>query len=184
MHGGGKRCKEENCKKGARGLSGRCQSHGGGIKCLAEDCTKPGREATKLCREHEQVQLHSLLEAHPSQTEAEIQAEIRPKEKETAPGATAKVAKENKAKSPVKASAQVESSVSTSSKTKPVSKPVSKTVSKKRKVDMGAVVDEETVQCLFSGCGGVLEKGTSFCVSHQLESRVSRPTDPDEHTEV
>lgn len=53
LHGGGKRCKEPGCVKGARGLSGRCQAHGGGTQCRVMGCPKVARERTKLCKDHE-----------------------------------------------------------------------------------------------------------------------------------
>jgi hypothetical protein len=39
-HGGGKRCKEENCTKSAIGDTGYCIGHGGGRRCQLEGCTK------------------------------------------------------------------------------------------------------------------------------------------------
>jgi len=55
-HGGGKRCKEDNCTIAARGSSSRCTAHGGGHKCVVVDCGKNsvggpvgGR---RVCREH------------------------------------------------------------------------------------------------------------------------------------
>jgi hypothetical protein len=45
-HGGGKRCQEADCTKGAEGDTGHCSAHGGGKRCQEADCTKGARGDT------------------------------------------------------------------------------------------------------------------------------------------
>jgi len=51
-HGGGRRCKMDDCSRSARGSSGLCISHGGGPKCAHVDCTKSARTVGGFCKGH------------------------------------------------------------------------------------------------------------------------------------
>ena len=54
-HGGGKRCKAEECGKSAQGRTDFCKAHGGGKVCDwagPSRCGKPGRGRSGLCPQH------------------------------------------------------------------------------------------------------------------------------------
>lgn len=53
-HGGGKRCKIENCGKSAQGSTEFCKAHGGGKRCNWGDgkCEKFARGKSGLCAAH------------------------------------------------------------------------------------------------------------------------------------
>ncbi len=50
QHGGGKRCQELGCDKGAK-VGGRCGAHGGGMRCQELGCDK-GAQRGGRCRAH------------------------------------------------------------------------------------------------------------------------------------
>jgi hypothetical protein len=51
-HGGGKRCKSDNCNKSAVGGSSLCTAHGGGRRCAVDGCDKSAQSSTKFCVKH------------------------------------------------------------------------------------------------------------------------------------
>ena len=53
-HGGGKRCKVENCGKSAQGSTDFCKAHGGGKRCNWGEgkCEKFARGKSGLCAAH------------------------------------------------------------------------------------------------------------------------------------
>lgn len=54
-HGGGKRCKTENCTKSAQGSTDFCKAHGGGKRCNwggDGKCEKFARGKSGLCAAH------------------------------------------------------------------------------------------------------------------------------------
>ena len=51
-HGGGKRCVEPGCKKSAVGKTDKCKAHGGGKRCVEPGCKKSARDKTDKCVEH------------------------------------------------------------------------------------------------------------------------------------
>jgi hypothetical protein len=51
-HGGGKRCNEPNCKKGAEGKSDKCVAHGGGKRCREPDCHSSAIGKSDKCIAH------------------------------------------------------------------------------------------------------------------------------------
>lgn len=53
-HGGGKRCKFENCGKSAQGSTDFCKAHGGGKRCTWGEgkCEKFARGKSGLCAAH------------------------------------------------------------------------------------------------------------------------------------
>jgi hypothetical protein len=52
-HGGGKRCRDPDCNKGAKGATLFCVTHGGGKRCLyPAGCTKGAEAATSFCCAH------------------------------------------------------------------------------------------------------------------------------------
>jgi hypothetical protein len=51
-HGGGDRCKYENCDKTTQGNTDFCASHGGGTKCSEEGCDSIAKGAIGKCIKH------------------------------------------------------------------------------------------------------------------------------------
>ena len=52
-HGGGKRCMQGGCSKGAEGGTQRCKGHGGGRRCRHEGCFKSAQGGgTQHCIAH------------------------------------------------------------------------------------------------------------------------------------
>jgi len=51
-HGGGKRCEELGCDKSAQGLMSRCIRHGGGKRCEKPGCGKSALGSTSKCVTH------------------------------------------------------------------------------------------------------------------------------------
>jgi len=52
-HGGGRRCQHVGCLKAASsGGTPHCKAHGGGKRCKEEDCTKSAIDDTGFCRGH------------------------------------------------------------------------------------------------------------------------------------
>ena len=52
-HGGGKRCREPGCTKGAEGSTNYCVAHGGGRRCQEPGCTKSAQGSTDYCKAHD-----------------------------------------------------------------------------------------------------------------------------------
>ena len=51
-HGGGRRCTEPGCTKGATGKTDKCIQHGGGKRCAEAGCTNSAIGKTDKCAQH------------------------------------------------------------------------------------------------------------------------------------
>mmetsp|Transcript_19483 Transcript_19483/g.23696 ORF Transcript_19483/g.23696 Transcript_19483/m.23696 type:complete len:418 (+) Transcript_19483:19-1272(+) len=63
-HGGGRRCSEPGCKKGAEGATYHCIGHGGGNQCEVQDCRKKARGGSKRCHAHGGGRRCSMLDCN------------------------------------------------------------------------------------------------------------------------
>ncbi|POM66289.1 Hypothetical protein PHPALM_17874 [Phytophthora palmivora] len=60
-HGGGTKCKNDNCEKIAIS-NGLCWAHGGGKRCAVEGCRRQAYERTdNLCNNHYQERQHGTM---------------------------------------------------------------------------------------------------------------------------
>jgi hypothetical protein len=75
-HGGGKRCEEVGCNKGAVGPTSWCIAHGGGRRCEEPGCSKVVRAQMVRCTLHGGGEKASNSTESPTDSAANTQAPV------------------------------------------------------------------------------------------------------------